>query len=107
LKPTPIAANPQNSQFTAQADIQAATPGQQEAFAAFAQPPTPGNSRKRKNVNPSQAPPQKEMAMTGASGDAEAGDALGVQEGDVEQPTPEPKPKKSRTNTVCALPSVT
>lgn len=105
LKPTPIAASPPNAHFTTQTDMQAATPDQQEPSAAFARPPTPGTSRKRKAVNPSQVSAQKEIVNIAASGGVQAGDAPDVQEGDIEQATQEPKPKKSRTNTVQSLPS--
>jgi len=95
LKPSPIAANSQNPSFATSAELPslqpAATAGQgQESFAAFAQPATPGNSRKRKSVSLA----QDQMA----SGQSTAGAAAGMG-ADEEPPTQEPRVKKSRTNT--------
>lgn len=101
LKPSPSAtASQQNPSLSMSVDLPSLQPavptGQsQEAPTTFAQPTTPGNSRKRKSVSMAQdhtataaTPAGATSASTTVAGGASA-----------EAPTPEQRPKKSRTNT--------
>ncbi|KAF2737716.1 hypothetical protein EJ04DRAFT_95528 [Polyplosphaeria fusca] len=103
LKPSPIAANSQQSSaFTASAELPplqpAVTPGQ-ESFTAAAvpQPPTPGNSKKRKSVTLTQE--QMASSANPAGTQAAVAPAPAAQAADVDPSAQEPKAKKSRTNT--------
>jgi len=101
LKPSPIAATPQQSApFASSAELPslqpAVAPGQgQESFATFTQPTPPGSSRKRKSVSLA----QDQMATSATPGAASSEGQAAAQSAHDETPVQEPKAKKSRTNT--------
>ncbi|KAF2662057.1 hypothetical protein K491DRAFT_339651 [Lophiostoma macrostomum CBS 122681] len=101
LKPSPIAAGPQQSApFAASAELPSLQPASASAqasdsFAAFPQPPTPGNSKKRKSVSLT----QDQMASAAPPAGTPSGGATAAAGAEVDPPAQEPKAKKSRTNT--------
>jgi hypothetical protein len=100
LKPSPIAASPQQAvQVGPPSDLpslQSAATAPQDSFATAPQPPTPGNGRKRKSV--SLAQPQDQMASPVAAPGSQAANAT-TTGAELEVAAQEPKAKKSRTNT--------
>ncbi|KAF2679900.1 hypothetical protein K458DRAFT_313026, partial [Lentithecium fluviatile CBS 122367] len=101
LKPSPIAANPQQTaQFAPSSELpslQPAITATQESFATAPQPPTSGNARKRKSV--SLAQPQDQMASSAAAPGSQAASATAASGAESDVVIQEPKVKKSRTNT--------
>jgi hypothetical protein len=67
----------------------------QDAPTAFAQPTSPGNSRKRKSVSLA----QDQMVNAATPAGATSAGTTAAQSASAEAPAPEPKAKKSRTNT--------